>query len=82
MVRSSARVNWQMRVQRKLGADYLRGQSSRKRKAAVVAAVAAVHMGLLAGFLSWRVTIVVPPMLVKVHLISAGAATHGAVHRS
>jgi hypothetical protein len=73
-MRYAPRVCWQLRLQRKLGADYLRGQSSARRKAAVVAAVAAVHLGLVVGFLNWRVTIAQPPLLVKVHLIPGGAA--------
>jgi hypothetical protein len=71
--RYAPRASWQLRLQRKLGADYIRGQSSARRKAAVVAAVAVVHIGIVAGFLSWRVTVAEPPLLVKVHLIPAGA---------
>ncbi len=73
-MRYAARANWQLRLQRKLGTDYVRGQSSFRRKAAVVAAVVAVHLGLVAGFLSWRVNVVQPPLLVKVHLLPASAA--------
>ncbi len=65
----SARTNWQLRMQRKVGDDYIRGQSTRGRTAMVVAAVAAIHAVLLVGFLNWRGYGHPLDLLVKVKLI-------------
>ncbi len=54
MVKYSARTNWQLRVQRKVGSDYIRLQTTRARTAMILAAVAAIHVVLLVGFLNWR----------------------------
>jgi hypothetical protein len=75
MVKYSARTNWQLRVQRKVGEDYLRGQSTRGRTAMIVAAVAAIHAVLLVGFLNWRGYGHPLDLLVKVKLIPMGQAT-------
>ncbi len=71
----SARTHWQLRMQRKVGDDYLRGQSTRGRTAMIVAAVAAIHAVLLVGFLNWRGYGHPLDLLVKVKLIPMGQAT-------
>ncbi len=68
----SARTNWQLRVQRKVGDDYIKGHSTRGRTAMIVAAVAAIHALLLVGFLNWRGYGHPLDLLVHVKLIPVG----------
>jgi hypothetical protein len=70
----SARTNWQLRMQRKVGADYIKGQTTRGRTAMIVAAVAAIHAVLLVGFLNWRGYGHPLDLLVHVKLIPVGQA--------
>jgi hypothetical protein len=67
--RYSARTTWQLRVQRKVGSDYEQQQRRPGRTAMIVAAVAAIHVGLLVSFLSWRGYGHPLEMLIKVKLI-------------
>ncbi len=75
MVKYSARTNWQLRVQRKVGSDYIRSQTTRTRTAMIVAAVAAIHVVLLVGFLNWRGYGHPLDLLVPVKLVPLGHAT-------
>jgi hypothetical protein len=67
----SARTQWQLRMQRKVGSDYERQLRRPGRTAMIVAAVAAIHVALLFSFLSWRGYGHPLDLLIKVKLIPA-----------
>ncbi len=75
--RYSARAIWRLRVQQKVGEDYLRGQTSPRRVMMVIAAIAAIHAVLIAGFLTLHFGNGAPmENLVKIRIIPLAKAAN------
>ncbi len=76
MASPSSRAIWQLRLQRKNWSDYEKGRRQPRRTIAICAAVAAIHVVLIASFLSWHGEGHPLPLLVHVRIFPAAINNH------